>query len=93
VPAAILYDLAIGRGDVRPDAAAGYAACEVASNGPVEEGSVGAGMGATVGKMLGFEHATKAGLGSASKLCGDGTVVAALAVVNAMGDVFCPQAQ
>ncbi len=93
VPAAILYDLAIGRADVRPDAAAGYAACETASRGPLPDGNVGAGVGATVGKMLGFERATKAGLGTASKSLGDGTVVAALAVVNALGEVCHPQTQ
>ncbi|MDP6225651.1 MAG: P1 family peptidase [Anaerolineales bacterium] len=93
VPAAILYDLAIGRADVRPDAAAGYAACEAARRGPLSEGNVGAGVGATVGKMLGFERATKAGLGTASKLLDDGTVVAALAVTNALGEVYHPQTQ
>lgn len=91
VPAAILFDLAIGRADVRPNATAGYAACRDASDGPVAQGNVGAGTGATVGKMLGFGQATKAGLGSASKRIGKGIVVAALVAVNAVGDVVDPE--
>jgi L-aminopeptidase/D-esterase-like protein len=90
VPAAILFDLPIGRPDVRPDAAAGYAACVAASAGPVPEGSVGAGTGATIGKLLGPKQATKGGLGTASRRYGDGLIVAALAVVNALGDVVDP---
>lgn len=90
VPAAILFDLPLGRADVRPDAAAGYAACEAASDGPVAEGNVGAGTGASVGKMLGFKQATKAGLGTASKRIGRGIIVAALVAVNALGDVVDP---
>ncbi len=91
VPAAILFDLGIGRADVRPDAAAGYAACEAASTGPVPEGNVGAGTGATAGKVLGFGHATKTGLGSAAKKIGNGINVAALVAVNAIGDVVDPR--
>ena len=90
VPAAILFDLGIGRADVRPDAAAGYLACQAASNGPVAQGNVGAGTGATVGKMLGFGQATKGGLGSAAKVIGKGIVVAALVAVNAIGDIIDP---
>ncbi len=90
VPAAILFDLIIGRADVRPDAAAGYAACTAASPGPVAEGSVGAGTGATVGKLRGVAHATKGGVGSAARVVGGGLVIAALAVVNAWGDVVDP---
>lgn len=90
VPAAILFDLGIGRADVRPDAAAGYLACQAASAGPVSQGNVGAGTGATVGKMLGFGQATKGGLGSAAKTIGKGIVVAALVAVNAVGDVWDP---
>ena len=63
---AVLFDLVVGRADVRPDAAAGEAACDAASTAPVAQGSVGAGTGATVGKMLGFARATKSGMGSAS---------------------------
>lgn len=95
VPSAILFDLALGRADVRPDADAGYAACQAASNGAVAEGCVGAGTGATVGKALGFAHATKSGLGTASHTFTAGgeepVTVAALAAVNAFGDVLDPQ--
>ena len=87
VPAAILFDLEVGDGRIRPDAAAGYAAARAASGGPVAEGSVGAGTGATVGKMWGMGRAMKGGLGTASLRLPDGTIVAALAAVNAFGDV------
>lgn len=93
VPAAILFDLPLGRADIRPDAAAGYAACQAATDGPVPQGNVGAGTGATVGKALGFQQATKAGLGAASKAIGDGIVIAALVAVNAFGDVYNPDTQ
>jgi len=75
---------------VRPGAAAGEAACEAASAGPVRQGSVGAGTGATVGKLLGFERATKSGLGSASLRLAGGVTVGALVAVNAAGDVVDP---
>lgn len=87
VPAAVIFDLALGRANVRPDAAAGYAACEVASAGPIAEGCVGAGTGATVGKVLGYHYGMKGGLGTASLHLNDGVVIAALAVVNAAGDI------
>ncbi|MBI5671187.1 MAG: P1 family peptidase [Chloroflexi bacterium] len=87
VPAAILFDLAIGQSNVRPDAAMGYAACEAASNAPVPQGTVGAGTGCRVGAMRGNEYATKGGIGSASVDLGEGLVVAALMAVNAVGDV------
>lgn len=90
VPAAILFDLGIGRGDVRPDAAMGYQACESASTGRVAEGNVGAGTGASVGKLLGAKQAMKSGLGSASIYIGGGIVVGALVAVNAFGDVIDP---
>lgn len=90
VPAAILFDLGIGRGDVRPDAAMGYKACESASTGRVAEGNVGAGTGASVGKLLGAKQAMKSGLGSASIYIGGGIVVGALVAVNAFGDVIDP---
>jgi L-aminopeptidase/D-esterase-like protein/GNAT superfamily N-acetyltransferase len=90
VPAAILYDLAIGRSDVRPDATMGYAACEAASEGPVAEGNVGAGCGATVGKIYGISRAMKAGLGTASMDLGDGLTIGAMVAVNAFGDVIEP---
>ena len=88
VPAAILYDLAIGRADVRPDAAAGYAACEAASDAPVEQGSVGAGTGCRIGGMMGNAQSTKGGIGSAAVELGGGLVVSALIAVNALGDVL-----
>jgi len=90
VPAAILFDLGVGRADVRPDAAAGYAACQAAGDGPVAQGNVGAGTGATVGKLSGLKLAMKGGLGSASREIGEGLVVAALAAVNPVGDVVEP---
>jgi L-aminopeptidase/D-esterase-like protein len=91
VPAAILFDLGFGRADIRPDSQMGYQACQNASQRPVEEGNVGAGAGATVGKILGMGQAMKAGVGSASEKIGDGLIVAALAAVNAFGDVIDPQ--
>jgi L-aminopeptidase/D-esterase-like protein len=90
VPAAILFDLRVGDPLVRPDAAAGYAAARAASAGPVAEGNVGAGAGATVGKLLGPERAMKSGIGTASHRLPKGAVVAALVVVNAAGDVVDP---
>lgn len=86
VPAAVLYDLAVGRADVRPDAAMGRAACDAASEDPVPEGRVGAGCGATVGKLGGGGYADPGGLGCWADARG-GPTVAALAVVNAFGDV------
>lgn len=90
VPAAVIFDLPLGRPHVRPDAAAGYAACQAASTEPVPQGNVGAGTGATVGKAVGFNMATKSGLGSASRRTPGGLVVAALAVVNAFGEIRDP---
>jgi L-aminopeptidase/D-esterase-like protein len=90
VPAAILFDLGVGdRPGIRPDAACGYQAAETASGGPVAEGNVGAGAGATVGK-LGGGGAMKAGVGTTSIRLPDGLVVAALMVVNAVGDIIDP---
>jgi L-aminopeptidase/D-esterase-like protein len=91
VPAAILNDLKVGRADVRPDAAMGYAACQAAGEGPVAEGSVGAGTGCTVGTILGHGRASKAGLGTASVDLGGGLVVGAIVAVNAFGDVVDPR--
>jgi L-aminopeptidase/D-esterase-like protein len=87
VPGAVLFDLDIGRADRRPDAAMGYAACEAATDGPVVQGCVGAGTGATVGKLLGITCATKSGIGSTSMLLRNGVLVAALMAVNVGGDV------
>lgn len=90
VPAAILYDLSMGRADFRPDAKMGYQACVNASEDAVAEGVVGAGTGASVGKVRGMKQAMKSGIGSASIHIGRGVVVGALVVVNALGDVFDP---
>jgi L-aminopeptidase/D-esterase-like protein len=90
VPAAILFDLPLGRATVRPDAAAGYAACVAANAGPVAEGSVGAGTGAAIGKIMGFDRATKGGLGSAARKLSGGVIVGALVAVNPFGGVIDP---
>jgi L-aminopeptidase/D-esterase-like protein len=91
VPAAILFDLGIGRADVRPDAAMGYQACLNASTDPPAEGNVGAGIGCTVGKILGIAQAMKSGIGSAAIRLGNGLIVAAIAAVNVFGDVIDPR--
>lgn len=91
VPAAAIFDLALGSASVRPDAAAGYRACEQATADAVTQGNAGAGTGATVGKMAGPPFMMKGGLGSASTQLSDGTLVGALVVVNALGDVIDPQ--
>jgi L-aminopeptidase/D-esterase-like protein len=91
VPAAVLLDLTIGDPKARPDAGAGYQACQSATDGPVAEGSVGAGTGAKVGNLLGPKFATKCGLGTASVKIGKGIVVGALVAVNALGDVVDPE--
>jgi L-aminopeptidase/D-esterase-like protein len=90
VPAAILFDLDLGDPHARPDAAMGYAACQAATGGPVAEGNVGAGSGATAGKILGTARAMKAGLGSAAISLGGGLLVGALVVANPFGDVVDP---
>lgn len=90
VVGAVLYDLSIGRADVRPDAAAGYAAASSASDGPLAEGSVGAGTGATVGKALGMANAVKGGIGTACEELDSGVRVAALVAVNAAGEIVDP---
>ena len=92
VPAAVLFDLAVGDPKARPDAAMGYEAAATAASGEFLQGSVGAGTGATVGKVLGPERAMKGGVGSASVSLSGGLVVAALAAVNAFGDVRDPAA-
>ena len=89
VPAAVLFDLWVGDARIRPDAAAGHAACEAASPAAPAQGSVGAGAGASVGKLFGLPHAMKGGIGTASIRVGAVTV-AALVAVNAIGDVVDP---
>ncbi len=91
VPAAVLFDLWVGDPGIRPGADAGYAACEAAGPGPAAQGSVGAGAGATVGKLFGMDRAMKGGIGSASIRVG-GVTVAALVAVNATGDIVDPAA-
>lgn len=87
IPAAVVFDLApLGRFDARPTAQMAYDACERASPNEIEEGSVGAGTGATVGKVAGPERAMKGGFGGAAMTNGSWSV-GALAVVNALGDV------
>ena len=89
VPAAILFDLRLGDSKIRPDAESGYQACLAAKSGPVAEGSVGAGTGATIGKMQpGLPM--KGGIGTASLRAGD-VVVAALVAVNCVGNVIDPK--
>lgn len=90
VPAAILYDLNVGGGTPRPDARSGYRAAKAATSAPVQQGNMGAGAGATVGKLLGPERAMKGGLGSSAWRSPDGLVVGALAAVNPIGDVVDP---
>jgi L-aminopeptidase/D-esterase-like protein len=87
VVGAILYDLGIGKANVRPTREMGEAAAAAASDKAVPEGAVGAGTGATVGKVLGMKHAMKSGLGSWTVELGGGLLVSALATVNAVGDV------
>ncbi|MBE7370106.1 P1 family peptidase [Ramlibacter pallidus] len=89
VPAAVLFDLPLGDQRVRPDAAAGYAACQAASRSAPAEGCIGAGAGAVVGKIFGFHRAMKGGIGTASVTAG-GVTVGALIACNALGDVVDP---
>ncbi len=88
VPAAVLFDLAIGSSKIRPGAEQGYAACQCAAAASVEEGCVGAGTGAMVGQLLGNGRATKSGLGTASEILPNGVIVGAIVAVNALGDVI-----
>ncbi|HJQ24712.1 MAG TPA: P1 family peptidase [Blastocatellia bacterium] len=90
VPAAVIFDLAEGDAQVRPDARMGYAACERASDQVTEEGRVGAGAGATVGKALGITRASAGGIGMASMTLASNVTVGALVVVNAFGDIVDP---
>jgi len=90
VTGAIIFDLAIAKRGVRPDAKLGYAAASSATIDPVAEGNVGAGTGATVGKMLGIDKCMKGGVGSSGITLDNGLCVGALVVVNALGNVFNP---
>jgi len=91
VAAAILYDLGIGKPTVRPTLAMGEAAAAAATDAAVAEGCVGAGTGATVGKILGMKQAMKSGLGTLTVSLSGGLLVSALAAVNAVGDVRDPE--
>jgi L-aminopeptidase/D-esterase-like protein len=91
VPAAILFDLSLGRADVRPTPEMGYRAAAAANADEAAEGNVGAGTGASVGKIFGNSGAMKSGLGTASMDIGGGIIVGALVAVNAFGDVLDPQ--
>lgn len=92
VPSAILIDLEVGSSEkIRPTAECGYRAAQSASNGDVSEGNVGAGAGATVGKLAGYGRAMKGGLATASIALDGGLIVGALVAVNAVGDVIDPQ--
>lgn len=90
VPAAVLFDLMVGDASIRPDAAAGYRACQVASTKRPAEGNVGAGAGATVGKLFGMQRAMKGGIGTASVTV-EGVTVGAIIACNAVGDVVNPE--
>jgi L-aminopeptidase/D-esterase-like protein len=91
VAAAVLFDLAVGDPEAYPDAAMGSRACEAAAEGEIESGRVGAGTGATVGKILGIEHSHPGGVGAAEVVLPGGGRVCALAAVNAFGDVVDPE--
>jgi len=90
VPAAVLFDLGVGDPKIRPTADCGYKAAAAANDGPVARGDVGAGAGATVGKLAGGGRAMKGGIGSATFTLPDGLIVSALIAVNAVGDVIDP---
>ncbi len=87
VPGAVLFDLMVGDPSIRPDAAAGYRACELASSRPPAQGNVGAGTGASIGKIFGMDRAMRGGIGTASVTV-DGVTVGALVACNALGDVI-----
>ena len=91
VPAAVIFDLAEGDSTVRPDYLMGYDACERATASALDEGRIGAGTGATVGKILGMQFASPGGVGMASLKMPGGATVGALVVVNAFGDIVDPQ--
>ena len=90
VVGAVVFDLGTGRSDIRPDAEAGYRACRAARSRVIEQGSVGAGAGATVAKLGGPDFAVKGGVGSASERLAGGLIVGALAAVNAVGEIVDP---
>lgn len=91
VPAAVLFDLAVGDYRVRPDRHMGYEAAQAASRETVAQGNVGAGTGASIGKLNGFANAMKSGVGTASVILPNGLVIGAIVAVNAVGHVADPQ--
>jgi L-aminopeptidase/D-esterase-like protein len=93
VGAAVLMDLTVGDGKVRPDSGAGYAACEAASSEAITQGSIGAGAGATVAKALGPNSVVKGGIGTASECLEDGTVIGAIVAVNTFGEIVNPDSR
>ena len=88
VPSAILFDLALGDANVRPDKLMGYKACQAASSEKPNEGNYGAGTGATIGKVMGMGQAMKSGIGTSSREIAPGLFIGALVAVNAFGDVI-----
>jgi L-aminopeptidase/D-esterase-like protein len=93
IPSAVLFDLPFGDGRIRPDKIMGYEAASQAVKGNFPQGNFGAGCGATVGKIAGFEHCMKGGLGSASLHLENGLVIGAIVAVNALGDVRDPDSR
>jgi L-aminopeptidase/D-esterase-like protein len=87
VPAAVIFDLALGNFKIRPDAEMGYQACENATKTTTVQGNIGAGSGASVGKIFGMAKAMKSGIGTSSHQIGGGAIIGAIAVVNAFGDI------
>ena len=90
VPSAVLFDLAVGNPKIRPDKQMGYEAAKRATAEPFEVGNIGAGCGATIGKLAGFNNCMKGGLGSASITLNDGTTIGAMVAVNPLGEVRHP---
>ncbi len=88
VPSAVIYDLGIGNGKIRPDKKMGYQACLNAGTGIIEEGCIGVGTGATIGKINGVDNSTKGGVASSSFIFPNGVIVGVLVVVNAFGDIY-----
>lgn len=88
VPAAVIFDLAVGDPRVRPNKEMGYKACLAASDEKIEQGRVGVGCGATVGKLLGIKKSSNGGIGSASEKLSNNIIIGVLAVVNSLGEVI-----
>jgi len=93
VPSAILFDLAIGSSEIRPDKEMGYQACIDASSNPPKQGNYGVGTGATVGKIFGMGQSMKSGVGMAGIDLGGGVLISVIIAVNAFGDVIDPKSR